>query len=226
MLNSLFKTFDNIIVFDVETTGFKAGYDEIIEIAMLRVISDNDIPVIKSELETLIQLSQGRSLPDRITQLTGITEQDLTENGVAKEEACNKIVEMLDCSKPVLAAYNAQFDLGFLLHLLSQQNKAKVLKNIKMLDVMTVYKDRKPFPHTLGDAVEAYSLEIKNAHRALGDTYLTYNVLCEMGKELDDIEHYINLFGYNPKYGISGKKISSIKYKPQGYDSIIKLYEA
>jgi DNA polymerase-3 subunit epsilon len=46
-----------------------------------------------------------------------------------------------------------------------------------------------------------------------------------MGKEEDNLHHYVNLFGYNPKYGISGQKISSVRYLPQKYDSIKKLYE-
>jgi DNA polymerase-3 subunit epsilon len=40
-------------------------------------------------------------------------------------------------------------------------------------------------------------------------------------------DRYINLFGYNPKHGISGKKISSVTYLPQPYNRPkgAKLYE-
>ena len=47
----------------------------------------------------------------------------------------------------------------------------------------------------------------------------------EMEREKDDFVHYVNLFGYNPKYGISGKPISSITYKPQKYDPVKPLYQ-
>ncbi|MCL2153713.1 MAG: exonuclease domain-containing protein, partial [Oscillospiraceae bacterium] len=122
-------------------------------------------------------------------------------------------------------AYNAQFDLCFLYYFLYNFGKNDALKNTKMLDVLTVYRDRKPYPHKLIDAVSMYSLDTNNAHRALDDARVTFELLSEMGKELDDLEHYINLFGYNPKYGVSGPKISSVKYLPQGYDRIKKLYE-
>jgi DNA polymerase-3 subunit epsilon len=46
-----------------------------------------------------------------------------------------------------------------------------------------------------------------------------------MWKEMDDLVHYVNLFGYNPKYGVSGSKISSVKYLPQGYERTKRLYE-
>lgn len=224
MLDSLFKSFDNIVVFDVETTGLYPNKDEIIEIAILRVANKEDKLIIDDELNILIQLSSGKSLPAKITELTGITSKVLSEEGVSKEEACNKITDIMDCSKPLLAAYNAQFDLNFLFHLLLSHNKADVLKKCKMLDVMTVFKDRRPYPHKLADAASAYLIEVQNAHRAYGDAHMTYSILSEMGKELDDLENYVNLFGFNPKYGISGKKISSIKYKPQGYDRTTKLY--
>ena len=47
----------------------------------------------------------------------------------------------------------------------------------------------------------------------------------EMEKEKDDFLRYVNLFGYNAKYGISGKPISSVTYKPQGFDPKRPLYE-
>jgi hypothetical protein len=41
---------------------------------------------------------------------------------------------------------------------------------------------------------------------------------------LDDFECYVNLFGYNPKYGIDGKPIGSVTYKPQSYHNKTPLY--
>ena len=47
----------------------------------------------------------------------------------------------------------------------------------------------------------------------------------EEEKEKNDLVRYVNLFGYNPKYGIDGKPIGSVTYKPQPYDSPKPLYE-
>ena len=50
-------------------------------------------------------------------------------------------------------------------------------------------------------------------------------VLEEMAREKNDLHCYIDLFGTHPKYGINGRKISSITYKPQPYQRTIPLYE-
>ena len=46
-----------------------------------------------------------------------------------------------------------------------------------------------------------------------------------MDDECDDLDNYINLFGYNPKYGVQGEKINFITYLPQPYNGNRKLYQ-
>ena len=47
----------------------------------------------------------------------------------------------------------------------------------------------------------------------------------EMEREKDDLLRYVNLFGYHPKFGVDGKPISSVTYKPQPYEATKPLYE-
>ena len=220
MLESLFDRFDNIIVLDTETTGFSPRREEIIELAMLRVSRGGET----QEYDNFIRLSPGRSIPPKIVELTGITDAMLENEGVSKEEACADLAEMLSLDRPLLVAYNAQFDLGFLYYFLNGFGKAGVLKNVQMLDALTVYRDRRPFPHKLCNAVEAYSLVSQNTHRAIDDTKATYELLCAMDAEEPDLHRYINLFGYSERYGVSGQRISSVTYRPQGYENKTKLY--
>ena len=220
MLNSLFERFDNIIVLDTETTGFSPRQEEIIELAMLRVSRSGET----EEYDSFIRLSPGRRIPPKIVELTGITDAMLEAEGVEKAAACDGLIRMLSLERPLLTAYNAQFDLGFLYYFLKDFGKAQVLKNVRLLDAMTVYKDRRPFPHKLCDAVAAYSLVSQNTHRAIDDTRATYELLCAMDDEESDLHRYINLFGYNAKYGVSGQRISSVIYRPQGYENKVKLY--
>ena len=225
MLGSLFNLFDNILILDIETTGFDAKNDEMIEVALLHIVNKQSLPIVEDELNYLIELTSGKSLPTNITNLTGITEQQLLREGIPKEKVCAKLIEKLSCDKPLIVAFNAQFDLCFLYYFLHSFGKAVELKSVKMLDALTIYKDRKPYPHKLSDAAQDYMLDVKSSHRALDDARLTFELLCAMGKESDDLERYVNLFGYNPKYGVSGPKISSVRYLPQGYDRFKKLYE-
>ena len=220
MLETLFDRFDNIIVLDTETTGFSPRKEEIIELAMLRVSRTGET----REFDKFIRLSPGRSIPPKIVELTGITGAMLENEGVSKEEACTALADMLSLERPLMVAYNAQFDLGFLYYFLNGFGKAGVLKNVRMLDALTVYRDRRPFPHKLCDAVAAYSLVSQNTHRAIDDTKATYELLCAMDEEESDLHRYINLFGYNAKYGVSGQRISSVSYRPQGYENKTKLY--
>ena len=45
-----------------------------------------------------------------------------------------------------------------------------------------------------------------------------------MEAEKNDLLNYVNLFGYIPKFGVDGKPIGSVNYKPQPYDSPTPLY--
>ena len=220
MLEKLFARFDNIIILDTETTGLNHKSDEIIELAMLRVTPEGCV----KEYDEFIKLSPGRVLAPEITQLTGITPEMLEIQGISKASAAEALAEMMSLSKPLIVAYNTQFDIGFLYYLLLSNGRDEVLKNIKLFDAMTVYKDRRPFPHKLCNAIEAYCLDAQNSHRAIDDTLATYELLKAMDAECDDLDCYINLFGYNPKYGVSGQRVSSVTYLPQGYHNTEKLY--
>ena len=132
------------------------------------------------------------------------------------------------CSSDLLLlAYNAHFDLSFLFYLLLRDGDPAILKGKDKLDLLTVYKDRRPFPHKLCNAIEAYGLQdqVCNSHRAIDDVLATVAVMEAMEREKDDLDRYINLFGYNPKYGVSGKPIGSVTYKPQPYDPSAPLYQ-
>ena len=126
----------------------------------------------------------------------------------------------------LLLAYNAHFDLSFLYYFLLRDGDPMVLKGKDKLDLLTVYKDRHAYPHKLCSAIEVYNLSDRfvNSHRAVDDVLATAAVALEMEAEQDDLERYINLFGYNPKYGVDGKKISTVTYKPQPYNPVKPLY--
>ena len=226
MFDSLFSKYDRLVLFDTETTGLQFARDEIIEFAAVVVERVNGIPKVVQEYDELIALSPGGFVPPKIEQLTGITTQDLREKGLPKTRVARDVAEMIR-GNTLLLAYNAHFDLSFLFYFLLRHGDATVLKGKDKLDLYTVYRDRKPFPHKLCNAIEAYGLtgKVVNSHRAVDDVLATVAVMEEMEKEKDDLMRYVNLFGYNPKYGIDGKPIGSVTYKPQPYDPKKPLYE-
>ena len=89
-----------------------------------------------------------------------------------------------------------------------------------------MYRDRRSYPHKLCSAIEAYGLsgQVVNSHRAVDDVLATVAVMQAMEQERDDLQNYVNLFGYIPKFGIDGKAIGSVTYKSQPYDPVKPLY--
>ena len=222
----LFEKYDRLVLFDTETTGLLFHRDEIIEFAAVVVEQVNGEPAVVREYDELVSLSPGGFVPPKIEELTGITTQDIRERGLPKTRVCRDIAEMIQ-GNTLLLAYNAHFDLSFLFYMLLRDGDPAILKGKDKLDLLTVYKDRRPFPHKLCSAIDAYGLtgQVVNSHRAVDDVIATVAVMEEMEKEKDDLMRYINLFGYNPKYGIDGKAIGSVTYKPQPYNPKAPLYE-
>ena len=224
-LKELFSRYDRLVIFDTETTGLDYSRDEIIEFAAVVVEQRQGMAEIIEEYDELITLSPGGFVPPEIVKLTGITNEDIRERGIPKTRLCCDISRMIS-GNTLLLAYNAHFDLSFLYYLLLRNGDTMILKGKDKLDLLTVYKDRRSYPHKLCNAIEAYGLagQVVNSHRAVDDVIATVAVMVEMEKELDDLHNYVNLFGYNPKFGISGKAIGSVTYKPQGYHGTSPLY--
>lgn len=224
MMERLWQEFDRIVIFDTETTGIEFGKDRIIELGAVSLENRTEI----DSMDVLIRLPEGELLPPFITELTGITDLQLYAEGVSQKEAVEAFCHLLDgAEKPLLIAYNAQFDLNFLYHFLRPYQRVDVLKKPRFLDALTVYKDRRDYPHKLCNAIDAYALgdRVINSHRAVDDARATVALLEAMAFERDDLEQYVDLFGTHPKYGASGRKISSVTYRTQPYQRSRPLYE-
>jgi len=226
MFASLFEKYDRLVLFDTETAGLQSSRDEIIEFAAVVVEQENGQPKVTREYDELVALAPGSFVPPKIEQLTGISTQDLRERGLSKTRVCRDIAELIR-GNTLLLAYNAHFDLSFLFYMLLRDGDPAILKGKDKLDLLTVYKDRHAYPHRLCNAIEVYGLtgKVVNSHRAVDDVLATVAVMAEMEKEKDDLLRYVNLFGYNPKYGVEGRPIGSVTYKAKPYDPAAPLYE-
>lgn len=225
-LEKLFTRYDKLVIFDTETTGLLYDKDEIIEFSAVVLRQSNGQAIIETEYDELISLSPGKSVPAQIQQLTGISDLDLQARGIPKTRVCQDIASLFRGERTALLAYNAHFDLSFLFYMLWRDGDPTVLQGKDKLDLLTIYKDRHSYPHKLEAAINAYGLQnqVQNSHRAIDDVKATAAVLLAMEAEKDDLEQYLNLFGYHPKYGIQGKPISSVTYKPQYFNPKQPLY--
>lgn len=242
MLDSLFRKYGRVIFFDTETTGFNPDKDDqIIELAAIAVDQDGTV----TEMDDFIHLHSLPQLPEKIIDLTGITDITLSAEGIEEEEALRKFVRLMEYEDPedplfgksdvLLAAHNAQFDLLFLVYTLMRHRETNkgwmtVFNDCDYLDTLTVYKDRRRYPHKLEDAIQEYGLagKVENSHRAVDDCRALFEVAKRMEEEKSDLDRYVNLFGYNPKYGPTGKMLKKVRYEKQGFDNYRgkKLYES
>ena len=224
-IGSIAEKYDKFVLFDTETTGLDYKRDEIIEFSAVVLEKRDGQVVVTREYDNLVTLTPGNTVPPKITELTGISTQDIWERGAAKQQVCADIAEMFS-GNTLLLAYNAHFDLSFLFYMLLRDGDPSILKGKDKLDLLTVYKDRQEYPHRLHNAIDAYGLsgKVVNSHRAIDDVIATVAVMEAMAAEKDDLECYVNLFGYNPKYGVEGKPIGSVTYKPQSFKITKPLY--
>ena len=197
--------YQNLIVFDLETTGFDPNKNQIIELSLM-VLNPLDLSIIKNESHLILSK---RPIPVEITKLTGIT-QKMTKNGLS-EDALFQILKTYNDPSYLWLAYNIQFDIGFIESLF---NKYQIPFSGHLCDVMAIYKDNQAPPHALKNAIETYQVTFQNTHRATDDVLATIEVFKALKTEVT-VEDYINVIGYHPKYGLKGPKYPWVSYYPQ-----------
>ncbi len=190
-------TYSKILVFDFETTGLSPMSENIIEVGAILYTKHNDQYVIEKEFNALIK--QEKPITDFISNLTHITNEMLDKDGIEEELAFREFDQMID-DDTLLVAYNLSFDIGFLLKLYQKYVFRNYSIPFDILDCMAVYKDRYPFPHRLESAAATFEIENENAHRASDDARTTFEVLMKLQEQDDNLNLYVNVLGYNPKY--------------------------
>lgn len=202
----------NILIFDFETTGLNSKEDEILEIGALRleIIDGKFKPV--DELEVILKTNN--PISETITKITGITNEMQEEHGISQAEGFYMLDNLID-ENTILVAYNIQFDLGFLKEFYIKNFDTSFEVKNDVIDVMAIYKDRHKYPHRLESAVLEYKIDEPNTHRALDDVKATYELIKKLQIEKSNLKDYINVIGYNPKYGVSGEKLKHVTYVAQ-----------
>lgn len=222
-MRKVFERYGAVVFFDTETTGLDADTCRIIELAALRIEKNDDGTLrIANSCDLFVKLPEGQKIPEKIVELTGITDEMLEAEGVTEAEAAATFTDMIarDKGPVLLVAHNAQFDLLFTREMLTRHYGCGLLRAADYLDSLTVFKDRRPYPHKLVNAIAAYDLQdkVQNTHRAIDDVAALFEVFKAMDKERADLLTYVNIFGYNPKYGISGPRLEGVTYWSQEFN--------
>lgn len=109
-MRKLLQQFKKIVFFDAETTGLDPEKDQIIELAAA-LVTENGIEL---KIDAFCKLPEGEKIPEKIVELTHITDDMLADKGIDYREACRIFCNMLHSdSEVLLVAHNIQFDLPF-----------------------------------------------------------------------------------------------------------------
>lgn len=158
------KRGDLFVCIDVETTGLNSKRDRVIEIGAIRVnpsISSHPI------YQTLVQ--PGVDIPPKITEITGITANEIDEKGIPPSIAFNKLHQFVG-TLPIIA-YNASFDSGFLS---KEWGRLNLSSNHRYFDVLALARERLDLPsYKLVHVAEHLGIEVRPDHRALQDAHVT-----------------------------------------------------
>ena len=152
---------------DVETTGGWASGDRITEIGAVKIRNHQ----VVEEWHSLI--NPQRSIPAKITQITGITNAMVRDAPVFAEVADTFMRFMGD---GIFVAHNVNFDYGFISY-----EYERLERRFRFPKLCTVTGMRRRYPgqksYGLGKLCEVYGIELETHHRALCDARATGHLL-------------------------------------------------
>lgn len=177
-----------LIIFDLETTGFSAAGDRIIEYGAVKM-KDLELG------ETFSSFADPETpVPERITKLTGITEEMLV-GAPSQREALEKFIEFCG-ENPVLIAHNAGFDTSFI-----RSECARQGINFRFSVIDTVVMCRSMLPelkkHKLNIVAKHLGLGEFDHHRAFEDARMLGRIFSKLAVRLMDEKKCVNISDIN-----------------------------
>ena len=157
---------DSFVVFDLETTGFSAAKNKIIEIGAVKVVNGS----ITERFSTFVNPKV--PIPYEIEQLTHITD-DMVLDAPMIHEILPQFMEF--CQNAVMVAHNADFDMSFIRHncdLLGLECEKTVLDTVALARVLLPSLNR----FKLNTIAKALNISLENHHRAVDDAACTAEI--------------------------------------------------
>lgn len=188
-------------IVDIETNGSKPSLNQIIEIGAVMIEGGQEIGRFSSLVKTDI-------LPDSITQLTGITLEDLKDAPSLKSvlEAFRLFLQ-----DAIFVAHNVNFDYYFISHALEESGFGPML-NRRLCTIELAKKCIEAPKYGLSALSEYLGIPFENHHRALCDAEATKNVLLKAFENLPaEIQTVEELIAFTKPAQMKKKK----KEKPQ-----------
>ncbi|CAJ2232639.1 type I-E CRISPR-associated endoribonuclease Cas2e [Companilactobacillus paralimentarius] len=166
-----------LVALDLETTGLDSTKAEIISIGAAKIMPDGQL----LQFEKLIRSVD--SVPSKITELTGITSEQLQKQGVELSLGLEALSDFVKDS--VIIGYNLEFDERFLTEALRKVGKTEFTNSTH--DLMPIVKTTQEFldNYRLTTVLEAYQIENLDPHHALSDAQATLSLAEKLIKNGD-----------------------------------------
>lgn len=150
---------DEIIVFDIETTGLNRVNDRITEIGAVKLKNRR----IVEEFQTFV--NPGIPIPEKITELTKITDE-MVSDAPNEKDAVEEFIKF--AGNGVLVAHNADFDTSFIKTVCERQG---IDYKFSFVDTLALCRAAMPNlrNHKLDTVAKEYNLGSFNHHRAIDD---------------------------------------------------------
>lgn len=178
------------VVVDVETGGFNASTDALLEIAAVTLqMNDQGLLEREATYDFHIEPFAGANIEQSALDFTGIDVHCSNRGAVAEKTALNEIFQAVrkrvkaeGCNRAVLVGHNAHFDLGFL-H--AAANRCEVKRNpfhpFSCMDTASL--SGLAYGHTvLATSCKLANIEFSNkeAHSAAYDAEKTADLFCQI----------------------------------------------
>lgn len=199
----IYEEIIDYIVWDLETTGFVAPKDKILEIGCHIVYTNGKV------VEKNWVLNNNVEIPEKIIEITGITLDIINAEGRDPEECLREFLPLFKKCKKNITHNGIKFDIPFLVEYASdllRWNEMQKMQVYNLLwesahDTAVAFKSsnlgmyqepreshvqfanrvmnvRAPLKFNLGVVSDFYQIDRSNVkqHRAMGDVYLTHEV--------------------------------------------------
>ena len=166
------------IVLDLETTGVDAEKDEIIEIGAMVV----ECGKVKEKIHMLVLCDN--PVPNSITELTGITNDDLHKDGIPLSNAIEKLKDFAE-DVPFLC-HNAPFEQKFLStackRIGEDEFENRFIDTLEMARLLLPEQQN----YKLTALAEYLDVPVLPPHRALNDCEMTYGIYVKLNEIVSD----------------------------------------
>lgn len=168
---------NDYVVIDLETTGLNPKLDKIIEIGAVKVRNGEAV----EHFATFV--NPGKGLPERIVEITGITDQDVKNAPYIEEVFADFLAFVGD---DILLGHNLIFDFSFVKKAAVNQKISFERNGVDTLRIARRFLTNLESKN-LGFLCNHYQIHL-DAHRAYNDAYATHLLYQKLQSEFSNVE--------------------------------------